>query len=197
MPKGLFFIIGIRRSGTSVLRDIIRASPDVSGIEYEPHPLWFSTMMLHFDRFNSSPVWKGIVNDFKSKGMRGVYGAKFALNPGIDVLDWAWLDIEFDHPKFIFIHRNMADSYRSYVRVDKETKRGIMPENAYIPAYYFLLGSFSNFVSKNPNRACMISYEKMVMNPSSELAPVWSLLGIRPVRGLGKLIKKPTYWSIK
>lgn len=197
MPKGLFFIIGIRRSGTSILRDIILKSPDVLGIEYEPHPLWFSTMMLHFDRFNSNATWKRTVNEFKDKRKLGLYGAKFALNPGIDALDWVWLNEAFDSPKFIFINRNIEDSYRSYMKVDKDIKRGIMPENAYFPAFHFLLASFNKFVVQNSSRSCWVSYEKMIMNPSVELAKVWSLLDIRPVKDLGKFIKRPTFWSIK
>ena len=53
MPK-LFFIIGLRRSGTSILRTLMLRHPDIGGIEFEPHDLWNAIELKHFPRLMES-----------------------------------------------------------------------------------------------------------------------------------------------
>jgi len=150
--NGIFFIVGVRRSGTSILRTLLLGHPEIKGIDFEPHPLWFATMMQHFDRFNNEKVWKSIVSEFKSKGNKKCHGAKFALNPGIDALDWVWLDEVFEQPRFIFIKRRLQDSFRSYKNVDREIRRGAIDENSYIPAFAFVQKTFDKFVCRHGRR---------------------------------------------
>lgn len=192
-----FFIIGVRRSGTSVLRRFILSSPTVKDILFEPHPLWFATMMQHFDRFNGKDFYKKTVNQFKDRGNGSLYGAKFALNPGIDALDWVWLDEVFDQPRFIFVTRKLVDSYRSYEKVDKDIHRGAISEEAYIPAFAFVIRTFKKFASEHSNRSLVIKYEDIVRNADVAMAPIWKLLEARPVKELKKQIEKPLHWSGK
>lgn len=193
----LFFIIGVRRSGTSILRTLLLKHKMINTIEFEPHPLWFATMMQHFDRFNNEKVWKGIINEFSSQGGKTYHGAKFALNPGIDALDWVWLDDVFDKPKFIFIRRSLMDSYKSYWSVDRDIRRGAIDENSYFPAFAFVLRTFERFNYENPGRSCIIRFEELVENPDRELRKMTKILEIPSLSGMKKHIKKPKNWSRK
>lgn len=191
----LFFIIGVRRSGTSILRTLLLRHPKINGIDFEPHPLWFATMMQHFDRFNNEKAWRGIVDDFRKKGKKDYRGAKFALNPGIDALDWVWLDEVFEQPKFIFVNRSLMDSYRSYWSVDREIRRGAINESSYFPAFAFVQGTFEKFVCQHARRSVILRYEEIVRNPDSEIRKATDILNLRPIKGLKKHIKKPKHWS--
>jgi len=193
----LFFIVGVRRSGTSILRTLLLKHPGIISIDFEPHPLWFAVMMQHFDRFNDEDVWKKIVSNFKAKGNRGYYGAKFALNPGIDALDWVWLDEVFNRPKFIFIKRSLMDSYKSYWSVDRDIRRGAIDENSYFPAFAFVQETFERFNCENPGRSCIIRFEELVENPDKELRKATRILDISNLSGMKKNIKKPKNWSRK
>jgi hypothetical protein len=172
-------------------------SPTVRDILFEPHPLWFAAMMQHFDRFNGKDFYKKTVEKFKNKGNGNLYGAKFALNPGIDALDWVWLDEVFDKPKFIFIQRDVKDAFKSYTRVDKDIRRGAITQAAYYPACVFVQTTFAKFLDENPDRAELVYYEELVKNADVTMAPVWNLLGATPVKGLNKQIEKPRHWSGK
>jgi len=191
----LFFIVGVRRSGTSILRTLLQKHPKINSIDFEPHPLWFAVMMQHFDRFNDEDVWKRIVDDFKAKGKKDWHGAKFALNPGIDALDWIWLDKVFEKPRFIFIKRSLMDSYKSYWSVDKDIRRGAIDENSYFPAFAFVQSTFEKFVCENPDRSCIIRFEELVEAPDRELRKITRILGLPNLRDMEKFIKKPKNWS--
>lgn len=170
-------------------------SPTVRDVLFEPHPLWFAAMMQHFDRFNGKNFYKKIVNQFKDRGNGNLCGAKFALNPGIDALDWVWLDEVFDKPKFIFIQRNMEDSFKSYSNIDKNIRRGAINRAAYYPACGFVQTTFVKFLNENPDRSRLIYYENIVKNVDVAMAPIWKFLEAQPARKLNKYIKKPLYWS--
>ena len=129
-----FFIIGMRRSGTSILRKLLLKHPDISDIEFEPHSLWNAVDILHFDRFQNSMRYgqyyseaKMMVKNFTWAGVQKKhYGAKFALNPGTKALEWQWLHRTFPEAKFIFIQRKCEDNWNSFKKQDAQSFRGMM-----------------------------------------------------------------------
>lgn len=191
----LFFLIGIRRSGTSIMRKILLASPDVDTVLFEPHPLWHSIMMKHFKRFRG-PEHNNRVNYFRSLGMKGnVAGAKVALNPGIDALDFFWIERVFPEAKFIIVHRDEEDTFQSYVNQDKNIKRGAIPRHIYSPIFNWLQGCLWYFVNCHKDKAVLVSFDKVVENPEKELAKVWKLLKVRPPKDLSSMVHKPKNWK--
>jgi len=185
-----FFIVGIRRSGTSILRKIISTAPEVERILFEPHELYHSLMMLHFRRFKTESHQRA-VNDFRPSDPEKLIGAKIALNPGIDALDWIWMTRVYPEAKFIFIRRNLQDSYASYYKTDLGSVRGIIPERAYSPMFTWLAGSMFDFYQNNRGRSVIINYDKMVQSPSAELKRAWELLGIPEPPGIETMIHPP------
>lgn len=188
----ILMIIGIRRSGTSILRKVIAASEAVEEVRFEPHELWHSVMMQHFRRFRSKEH-KRRVDSFRAKGKtsKGWIGFKMALNPGIDALDWIWMPKAYPEAKLIFITRNVDDCYESYRQQDMKSKRGCIPKNAYSPLFSWLTGCFWHFCESFKDRAVLINYDKMIQDPKKELAPIWKLLNIEAPKNLGQLIKMP------
>ena len=174
---GTFFIIGARRSGTSILRKIVGLSPGVEQILFEPHPLWHAVMMQHFSRFKSQP-YKQTIDNFRPKGNGTILGAKIALNPGIDAMDWVWLPRVYHKAKFIFIKRNSKDNYASYYHADKDSVRGIITERVYSPMYQWIWGSMFDFWKHNQTRAMIINYDKMIDSPLEETSQIWPFLGV-------------------
>lgn len=190
----LFFIIGLRRSGTSILRELMRLHSGIKGVEFEPHPLWNAVDLNHFSRFNSLPYVRSTIEEFEKKGMEDKwYGAKFALNPGTKALEWVWLPKTFPESKIIFITRNKEDTWRSVYKQDVDSTRGIINKKAYDILTDDLINNFSNYQGAH----CFISYEKLVENADKELMKIWNLLEIKPITGLNKRMVKPENWNKK
>lgn len=188
----VFFVIGIRRSGTSILRHLLGQSKEIEKILFEPHDLYHAIMMLHFKRFDKPANRKRVVN-FAASGNGNLIGAKIALNPGIDALDWIWLTKEFPEAKFIFITRNEFDTFMSYASADGDSFRGIVPLHTYAPMFQWLQGWIHHFASGNPERAIILQYEELIEDPDRALAPAWKLLGVEPVTGLKSQIQEPEH----
>ena len=187
----IFVILGMRRSGTSIMRKIIAASPDVDTMLFEPHPLWHSVMMKHFKRFRG-PEHHKRVEAFRNSGRGGkVAGVKWALNPGIDALDFIWLERVFPEAKFVIVFRDEDDTYQSYVNLDKNARRGAVPKHIYMPMFKWLEGCLWYFVDSHKDKAIAVNYERVVEDPEKEMAKVWKLLGIRAPKDLGSMIHKP------
>lgn len=194
----LFFIIGLRRSGTSILRTVMSRHSDITYIYFEPHDLWNAVDMKHFDRLMERPVVETFVkdtlkvwSDFAKQPTW--WGAKFALNPGVKALEWVWLAKTFPEAKFIFILRNTQSTWNSYYDQDKKSIRGAIDKRAYDILADSLKGNFRNYVADDPNKSCIVNYEKMLTNPDQELWRVWELLKIKPLTGLKPLMKKPRF----
>jgi hypothetical protein len=188
----LFWIIGLRRSGTSILRELIMRSPDVAGIEFEPHPLWFAVDMNHFARFQNIPFVQATLDQFALRRSR-LYGAKFALNPGVKALEWVWLDKTFSNSKFIFILRETDKTYISYEKEDQASVRGMIEFQSYRRLSIDLKNSFMMFAKRNPDRAVYVHYEHMLRNADHHLSHVFELLGARAPANLQRFIKSPRH----
>jgi len=189
---GTFFIIGARRSGTSILRKIVGLAPEVEDIKFEPHPLWHSVMMQHFRRFQG-PGHQKVIDNFCPKGKKTILGAKIALNPGIDAMDWVWFPRVYKGAKFIFIKRNQKDNYASYYHADKDSVRGMITERVYSPMAAWLWGSFFDFWKHNQDRAMIINYDKMLDSPLEETSRIWPFLGVTapPDEVITSMIRPP------
>ena len=190
--QGTFFIIGIRRSGTSIVRRLLAMPPEVEKILFEPHDFWHSMMMQHFRRFQGQ-FHQIVIDNFRPQGKKTIVGAKFALNPGIDALDWRWIPDIYPGAKIIFIARNEADTFASYFKADKDSLRGIVTDRQYSPMFQWLTGSFFDFWQHNQDRSIILNYDNLIKDPAKILAPAWDLLRITPVpKGILKqMIIKP------
>ena len=191
----LFFVIGIRRSGTSILRDLILKHPEVQEIKFEPYPLWHAIRVSHLGRYKNDPYVKKIIRDFSYSP--GKYkGAKFALNAGIESMTWKRLALVFPEAKFIFIVRDAEQTYSSWVKQDKDSVRGLCSKELYMGFRHHIIKSFGDFTDiKGAKKACIIRYKNLVENPDEEMKNVYKLLDIARMGGLQKFIKIPENWS--
>lgn len=194
----MFFIIGMRRSGTSILRNLIMEHPRVAAIEFEPHPLWYAVDMNHFRRFKRDPYVQRKLSEF-TKNCCGPnwYGAKFALNPGVKALEWVWLPQTFPECRIIFIIRDMRDTFESYYKEDRGSVRGALPLKLYKPYFEYHVSQFHKYATKNNSNAICVYFKRLVKDADLELQPAWELLGLEPLRGLNQRMKKPRHWNIE
>lgn len=188
----VFFIVGVRRSGTSIVRKLISMSDEIEAVLFEPHDLWHATMMLHFRRLRM-PAHKQRIEDFREAGNGKWIGAKFALNPGIDALDWIWLSRVYPEAKFVFVVRNEDDCFNSYLNQDKNSVRGAIPQHIYSPAFNWLVGVLAYYARTEKDRACLIHFDKLIDDADKELAKVWKLLDVKPVLGMQTKIQAPLH----
>ena len=152
-------------------------------------------MMKHFKRFRG-PEHNERIEAFRSLGMEGkVAGCKYALNPGIDALDFFWIEKVYPEAKFIIVFRDEEDTFQSYVNQDKNIKRGAIPRHIYSPIFNWLQGCLWYFVNCHKDKAVMVSFDKVVENPEKELAKVWKLLKIKPPKDLPSMVHKPKNWK--
>lgn len=188
----LFFIIGMRRSGTSILRSLLMNHPEINDIEFEPHPLWNAVDLSHFPRFELLPYVKETISEFKGKGSgEKWHGAKFALNPGVKAMEWVWLPQVFPEAKFVFILRDRGDTYKSYYKEDCDKLRGYIPERIYNPFFDFIVNTFHH------SQSVKISFEGLVKNADVELEKACDLLEIKRLVGAYKFMETPNNWSNK
>ena len=187
----LFFIIGLRRSGTSILRNLILKHPEVQEIKFEPYELWHAIRVSHLGRYKNDPYVKKIIEDFRYAP--GKYkGAKFALNAGIEAMTWRRLALVFPEAKFIFIVRDAEQTYKSWVEQDLNSIRGLCSKELYIGFRKQIINSF--YLLKNREN-CIINYKNLVENPDEEMKKVYQLLNIPKMTNLQKYMKKPKNWS--
>lgn len=188
----LFFIIGIRASGTSILRSLVESCSGVEKVEFEPHDLLFACSTLHLGRYKNCPYHKKVINRFL--GHKKLYGAKIALNTGIEAFNWRFLERVYkkQKPKFIFVRRNVLDNYCSLHNKDKDTVKGILPENLFSGMHFLIQEGFTT-----TNESCTFDYDKFVLNPKRELSKIEKLLGVTFPKGTEKLVHKPKFWSVK
>ena len=190
MKNKLFFIIGMRRSGTSILRTLISLHPEIENIEFEPHELLFACESIHIPRYNKSQYHIDTINRFKNHYDKW-YSAKISLNAGIESLRYRRLEEKFDKPYYVFIKRNCIDTFKSWYKIDnKPTGRGVVPFEMYEPWWKHINHSFYDFIKKNPERGIIVEYEKLVKNADLELEVVWNMLNIKPIIGLNKYMIK-------
>lgn len=173
--SGKTFIIGMRRSGTSFLRDIVNKAPGIN-LLFEPRDVWFASTVGHLARFSDNPAVLCAFDGFRDED-----GAKFALDPGIDSCSWPWIDAAYCGARFIFIRRNQADTYASYFAMDELSDRGAVSADIHRYFWDLLYGQFRAFADHNADRCAWIEYEDLLGDPGATLAPVWRLLGAEPV----------------
>ena len=189
----LVWIIGMRRSGTSLLRELINSHPEVNTILFEPHELLFTVQSIHIKRYSNNPYHLQTMEKFNQDNGKW-HGAKVALNAGIEAMNWKWLDEKFNKPKYIFIQRDPSHTYQSWI--DNETsKRCICSYEMYLPWYKHINNSFEEFVKNNLDRSCIINYERLVIDVNREINKAWSILGLNPINSLANKIRKPNNWS--
>jgi len=190
----LFFVIGIRRSGTSILRDLILKHPEVQEIKFEPYPLWHAIRVSHLGRYKNDPYVKKIIRDFSYSP--GKYkGAKFALNAGIEAMTWRRLALVFPEAKFIFIVRDAEQTYNSWVGQDKNSVRGLCSKELYMGFRNHIVSSFMKFHVGDIQRNCLIDYENLVESTDMTMMKIWNMLQVKLIGGLQKYIKIPENWS--
>lgn len=198
MMNKLLFIIGMRRSGTSILQRLIQMHPEVDNILFEPHELWFASKISRLSRYRNNPYIRKVIKDF-SYAPRKYKGAKFAVNAGIEAMAWKCLHLRFPEAKFIFLIRNGEDTFKSWYKLDSNPKcvRGVVPKEMYMPWRNHIVDSFTQYTEQNSSNACIISYETLVKHTDKELLKVWKTLNIREINGFQSYMKKPNNWSNK
>ena len=194
-----FFIIGMRRSGTSILRDLISIHPEIQDIEFENHILRYALQCMRISRYKFTDWAVEEIEKFKSSNAdtdkwRGV---KYALNPGVFDMEWVYLNHYFPDAKFIFITRDKCQTYKSYKKLDENIMRGHAPWDCYSPFYDLMVKQFTDYNDRNPGNSCMINYENLVMDADSELKKVWDLLSLEPEITCNRMMRIPENWSNK
>jgi len=187
----------MRRSGTSILQKILNSCQQIN-LEFEPHELWFAIQTVHIGRYNKSTYHLDTIQRFKN-GIEGCgyYGAKFAVNAGIEAMNWRWLEDKFSGSCYVFISRNSDDTYASWAKLDSTLGvRGICSKEMYVPWHTHINESFIDFSRDNPERAIFINYEELVTYPDTVMEPVWKMLNLKSKGSIKNYIRKPENWSI-
>lgn len=194
----LFFVIGMRRSGTSILRTLLEKHPKIAKVDFEPHPLWNAVDLVHFKRFENYQGVQKTLEDFRQRGGGDEWhGAKFALNPGVKALEWVWLPKTFEGARIIFITRNPEDTYQSYFKQDYQSVRGVLPKEIYMPSWHFIVGGFRHYAAKNPDTTCFVDFDVLLEYPDEQMSKCWRLLELDHIDGISDYIKPPEFQSTK
>jgi len=199
--KSVFFVLGMRRAGTSILRRIISKSPGVDKCLFEPHEIFYAASLAQIQRYKDHPFVVNTLRKFKSQAnsSSGRIGAKFPLNPGTHGMQWKYLNSTFPTCQFVFIIRDIDDNYASYKQQDKKSVRGYI-EDRYVYDYFYnrFNAEFMEFTKANPERGIMFSYDSLVENGGNILDPLWPFLGVQPPKPAAfNDIHEPKHWKTK
>lgn len=180
------FVLGLRRSGTSIVRQCLNAHSKVD-LLFEPRDLWWSVTQGHLPRFRSCSSAQLPAKDFFNfiDSHRGDQddvqcGAKFAFEPGITAMYWRHIELRFRSPRFIFVTRNAEDTYASYCAMDHDSVQGVTNRSAFSSIREQLYESFCDFQDQFPARCAFVEYEKLVSDKKLP-GKVWHMLGLEPV----------------
>jgi len=178
------FLLGLRRSGTSIARECMNASPDI-GLLFEPRDVWWSITQGHLKRFKDCDAACSPALFFDSLMLQGhmhseLRGAKFAFEPGIGAMYWRHIELRFKGAKFVFVKRNAIDTYASYYANDSNSVQGVTTQSAFNSIHDQVYESFDDFAQQFPRRCAFIKYEDLVAEKKLP-QKVWDLLGVEPV----------------
>ena len=188
----IFFVIGVRRSGTTLLYNLINSSPSLTmRMKFEPHELWWACSVCRIPRYKDHRLVKEIFSCFEHSGPLSdniQAAAKFALNPGIDALGWKYLKARYPESKFVFIKRRWQETWASYQKADKNTIRGTLRSSK---AYAKIVGQLWEEFDAESNGIC-IEFTDLVYDPDRTIGSVCDFLQIaRPRDTLKPAIKRP------
>lgn len=189
MNNKQLFILSMRRSGSSITRELLLKHPKIGNIEFEPYLLWMACRLQEIPRYRRNVYLSQLLTTFKEQNRNKWNGAKWVINPGIEGMYWQVLPKLFPEAKFIFIIRNPVDTYKSWVIQDENSTRGIVNYNMYEPWYHHIIQSFEDFHLQQPEKSVILNYEGYLEDVDSELNKVWKLLQIEELKGFQKFIK--------
>ena len=187
------FVLGLRRSGTSIIRKCINTSPNVE-LEFEPRDAWWTITQGHLPRFRNHKMVVHLEDAMKStlslmESCNLIGGAKFAFEPGIVGMYWRHIELRFKDPKFVFVRRNAKDTYSSYTKMDNGSVHGTACQTSFDLARQQIYSSFEDFSRQYPERSAFVDYEKLIAGkqiPDS----VWNMIGVQPV-DVSSMIRMP------
>ncbi len=179
------FLMGMRRSGTTILQQLMNRHSDIK-LEFEPYEVFYSVATSEIPRYRKQALQQQVLHQYKNNPTKW-YGAKFAFNAGIEAMKWKLFNKEFENVRFVFIIRNPLDTYNSWVKVDKNSVRGICSYEMYLPWWKHITDSFRTELTTS----VIINYEDLVKDADKEMDKVWNLLEVSPIIGLNKFIHKP------
>jgi hypothetical protein len=171
----------MRRSGTTIIMNCIRSHPQIKGVECEPHDLWFAVSLYGFGKFHDLSWVRDRVDRFGG-------GAKFALNAGNEALRWHKLYKIYPNAKFIFVKRHEYQVWRSAEKCDKNKIGGVVSHTEHQLSHANLCEQFADFVKQNPSKATMVDYNKLVVDPDTEMQKTWNVLGVDK-HSIAKMVK--------
>jgi len=188
------FLLGMRRSGTSLLRRLCNMAPGTE-LLFEPHELWFAITHSQIKRYEDEPLVKGVLEKFrKFCCTKRNAGFKYVFNPEIRAFEWPILDKYYPEARYIFIRRKQRDTYRSYFDQDKKAIRGTVPSHIHRYFWTQFYAQAERFVEANKDRSVLVEYEDLVLTKGGNLGQVWKLLDTATI-DVRPHIHFPSHWT--
>ncbi|GAB2192055.1 hypothetical protein MAH1_36640 [Sessilibacter sp. MAH1] len=177
------FVVGVPRSGTTLLEKLLGQHPDVQTCgEIETIPLISSHFIDSINGMSSQYQYEEIVKKHRddyfaqAKISRKCFVDKMPHNIGyISVIKAI-----FPNAKIIVMERNVLDVALSVFKHNFSDGHNYACNLDDIVDYYYLTKSITQtWVSRYPDDIKVVSYEKLVENPSEVMSKVYKFLGFR------------------
>jgi hypothetical protein len=186
------FLIGMRRTGTSIMCRLMNKAEGIK-LLFEPHDVWWAWTRGQLQRFQDSHVTRTALRQWRAHlSQHPIPGAKFALNPGIEAMEWRCFPKLYPDARFVFVRRNQKDTFASYYLEDHAEPRGAVPDVIHNWFHHSFYLDAEDFCPQHPTRAVLVEYEDVLKDADAALVPVWKLLGV-DAPDIAGMIERPRH----
>ena len=192
------FVIGPQRAGTTITARLLTLSPRIGPdhLGYCPYDRWDIAALAEIGgQIAEQPLMAGFESMLRSRTAPDDWTlAKLALPASVEGLGWVRLVDRFSDACFVLVHRDAHDTYDSWSKLAYLAGGGPLWPKSVHGAFLEQVGETQRDVAAAlPGRCVFVSFESLVTDADSVFGPVWQMLDVPPVAGLGAYMKPPVH----
>jgi len=192
------FVIGPQRAGTTITARLLGLSPRVGPgqLGYCPYDRWDIAALAEIGgQTAEQPLMRGFESVLRSRTALDDWTlTKLALPASVEGLGWVRLADRFADACFVLVGRDSLDTFESWSKLAYFAGGGPLWPKPVHTAFLDQVRETQRAVAAAlPGRCAFVSFEALVADADDAFGPVWRMLDVPPVPGLGAYIKTPVH----
>ena len=192
------FVIGPQRAGTTITARLLTLSPRIGPdhLGYCPYDRWDIAALAEIGgQIAEQPLMRGFESMLLSRTAPDDWTlTKLALPASVEGLGWVRLVDRFPDAGFVLVGRDAHDTYESWSKLDYLAGGGpLWPKSVHTAFLEQVVATQRDVAAALPGRCAFVSFESLVIDADNAFGPVWQMLDIARVPGLGAYMKPPVH----